>query len=156
MREIHLFSERYGDTDSLPLSLLQWFFSRLNTPVRLGPVRAGNRAVIVTKVVGELSSSDMHKSEQKKPADSKKSGQSSSSRKKEPKTREVDLVLVPESTVQLTFPTYRVVLCLDVGRSVFNLTDAGFPLTVLQDCLLAFVRQLSAILVNLNCFTCRT
>ena len=149
IRVVELFSERYGDVDSLPLSLLQWFFSRLNTPIRLGPIRAGNRAVIVTKVLGEFSSSEMRRSDSKlKEMVSLSSGSSDKkkTKKESKKTREIDLVLIPDSTVALSYSTYRVALCLDVSRTVFSLTDCGFPFAVLQETLLSFVQQLSQLL----------
>jgi hypothetical protein len=139
-RSVELYAERWGEFDSLPLGLLQWIISRLNTAVRLGPIRAGNRAVIATRVLGEYSLLEMHSSEPNSSnSNSSKSSKKQGKGKGQPKPREVDILLMPQTCVVLSFPTYRVVLCLDVSRSVFSLTDAGLPFAVLVDAVLSFV-----------------
>ena len=136
IRVIELLCERFGDCDSLPLSLLQWFTSRLGAPIRLGPIRAGDRAVIVTKVQGDYSVSEMRAS---KPKSKKEKGKGTG------KMREVDILLVPETSLLVSFASYRFVLCLDVSKSVFDFTDAGLPFAALVDSLLSFLSQLAAI-----------
>ena len=54
-------SDSFTDSDASILNLYQWFFSSLNTPIRLGPVHPGNRSVIVTRIVGESSTMEMQK-----------------------------------------------------------------------------------------------
>ena len=54
-RLIEMHASSFGEGDALPLNLFQWFFQNLNSPIRLGPIRPGNRQVVVRKVSGEFS-----------------------------------------------------------------------------------------------------
>ena len=60
-RFVEMHASSFGEGDALPLNLLQWFFQNLNSPVRLGPIRPGNRHVVVSRVSGEFSVIEMQK-----------------------------------------------------------------------------------------------
>ena len=60
-RLVEIHAKSWRESDALPLNMYQWFFQTLNNPVKLGPLRQGNREVIVTKVQGEFNSIEMQK-----------------------------------------------------------------------------------------------
>ena len=148
VRLVEIHANSWRKSDALPLNLYQWFFQTLNNPVKLGPLRQGNREVIVTKVQGEFSSIEMQKDKSsviKKVKGSKK-GLNRAGKMKNGK-REISMLLNSRSSVSLSFATYRMCFVLDVSRSTFTLRgDFLFPFTVLCGGLIAMIQQLSGTL----------
>ena len=136
---IDIYTERFGDGDGLPLNLYQWFFSSLNTPVRLGPIRPGNRAVMITKIAGEYSLMEMQRDKTlPKIKASKRKVLAAKQR-----VKDVDVLLKSSTNVVMSYSSYRICLVLDVSRSSFSFTSNSIlPYTVLLNSVKAMLSQL--------------
>ena len=144
-RLVEIHAKSWRESDALPLNMYQWFFQTLNNPVKLGPLRQGNREVIVTKVQGEFNSIEMQKDKSsvaKKVKGSKK-GPNKAGKLKDGK-HEINMLLNSRSSVSMSFAAYRMCFVLDVSRSSFTLRgDFVFPFTILCGGVIALVQQMS-------------
>ena len=123
---IHLGLSSYKDAS--PLLMHQWYVSHFNRVVRVGKAEEP----YPWTVTSISATPDTH---------SDNSSVSSGAPKK--RWKKESIVLLPSAAVYLSFPTYRVVVYLDMSRSSWTVGSIGSPLGVLTSSLLSIVASLS-------------
>ena len=96
--------------DLIPVVLHQWYLSHLNRVVRIG--LSEPYPWIITSISGQDDQVD-------------------SNDKLRKRSKKESILLTTTTSVQLTFGSYKIVICLDVSRSSFAISNCGMPFEIL-------------------------
>jgi len=106
------------------LSFLQWYFTSLSNNVSMKPGIQYTRGIYnkwrILNVISNNNDDDNNKFNKDK-----------------------DYILSPTTSVLFKFPSYRIILCLDISASQFFVLDDGtIPLSTLKQCVLSSVKRI--------------
>ena len=123
--------------DSVPLLLYQWYLSHLHRAVRFGKAEEPYPWMVTSISTPEYIPSEMPTTNDSNNIQSVALGEKERQKKK---WKKENITLLPSTTVFLSFPHYRVVVCLDISWTVSSI---GSPFGVLTSSLLSIISKLS-------------
>ena len=123
--------------DSVPLLLHQWYLSHLHRAVRFGKAEEPYPWMVTSLSTPEYIPNDVSTANENNNVQSVALGEKERQKKR---WKKENITLLPSTTVFLSFPHYRIVVCLDISWTVSSI---GSPFGVLTSSLLSIISKLS-------------
>lgn len=135
-----------------PLTLLQWYFSRLQYPVGLGTIPCRSDVIVVgTKLEsGVISQLDSGLIDDNGKIRTKKQAHATSQQREHEKIKSRSskinsnsAIMTTKTAIDILYPSYRIVFCLDGSKSSLTVTEDGsIPFNTICDALLIAISDL--------------